>query len=71
NVHTVHAEVEGRPYLALFEDFLREIRRRKVATVLLKDVAAELLPERASVARLPVKRGSVPGRSGWVACQGE
>ena len=71
NVHTVHAEVEGRPYLSLFEDFLKEIRRRKVATVLLRDVAAELFRERESVPRLPVERGSVPGRSGWVACQGE
>jgi undecaprenyl phosphate-alpha-L-ara4FN deformylase len=68
NVHTVHAEVEGRPYLPLFEELLQEIRRRSIETVLLRDVAASV----AAKAELParaVTRGSVPGRSGWVACE--
>ena len=65
NIHTVHAEVEGRPYLSLFEELLREVRRRSMETVLLRDVAAKKinLPARA------VTRGTVPGRSGWVACE--
>src|SRR5262249_14271412 len=63
NVHTGHAEVEGRPYLSLFEEFLREVHKRSIETVLLRDVVAKKinLPARA------VTRGSVPGRSGWVA----
>jgi undecaprenyl phosphate-alpha-L-ara4FN deformylase len=72
NVHTVHAEVEGRPYLSMFEDFLKEIRRRGVETVQLRDVAKQLLANGAeSIPKLPAQRGNLPGRSGWVACQGE
>ena len=72
NVHTIHAEVEGRPYLSLFEDFLKEIHRRRVETVLLRDIAENSLARGAeSLPKLPVRQGHLPGRSGWVACQGE
>jgi undecaprenyl phosphate-alpha-L-ara4FN deformylase len=72
NVYTVHAEVEGRPYLSLFEDFVKEMRRRRVETVLLREVAAKIR-ERGieSLPTLPAIRGHLPGRSGWVACQGK
>jgi undecaprenyl phosphate-alpha-L-ara4FN deformylase len=72
NVHTIHAEVEGRPYLSMFEGFLKEIHRRRVEMVLLRDVAGGLLKRGAdSLPKLPVIRGHVPGRSGWVSCHGE
>jgi undecaprenyl phosphate-alpha-L-ara4FN deformylase len=72
NVHTIHAEVEGRPYLSMFEDFLKEIHRRRVDTVLLRDIAKKSLQRGAdSPPKLPVIRGHVSGRSGWVACQRE
>jgi peptidoglycan/xylan/chitin deacetylase (PgdA/CDA1 family) len=69
NVHTVHAEVEGRPYLNSFEEFLSEIRRRSVETIRLGEVAAKLLNQPLnSLPTREVRKGSLPGRSGWVAC---
>jgi len=71
NVHTVHAEVEGRPYLSLFEGFLEEISRRRVEIVCLREVAERVLKAGTeTIPRLAVIRGNLPGRSGWVACQG-
>ncbi|MCZ6625972.1 MAG: polysaccharide deacetylase family protein [Deltaproteobacteria bacterium] len=71
NVHTIHAEVEGRPYLSLFEEFLREIRRRQVQVVSLREVAESTLKRGLErVPHYPVTRRHLPGRSGWVACQG-
>jgi peptidoglycan/xylan/chitin deacetylase (PgdA/CDA1 family) len=43
NVHTIHAEVEGRSQLALFEALLRRLEVRGVAYVKLCDVAKALL----------------------------
>jgi len=71
NVHTIHAEVEGRPYLSMFEEFLKEIRRRGLATVLLRDVATRFVSRAGSTTKRVLSRGNLPGRSGWVACQGE
>ncbi|MFQ5902207.1 MAG: polysaccharide deacetylase family protein [Candidatus Binatia bacterium] len=71
NVHTVHAEVEGRPYLSMFEGFLEEVCRRQVEIVSLRKVAERILKKGLeTVPHLPVTRGNLPGRSGWVACQG-
>ena len=71
NVHTIHAEVEGRPCLALFEGFLEEVARQNVEMVTLREVAQQILKRGPdTVPRLPVTKGSVPGRSGWIACQG-
>jgi len=71
NVHTIHAEVEGRPYLALFERFLEQVCRKNLEVITLREVARRIL-ERGldKLPRLPVTRGNVPGRSGWIACQG-
>lgn len=72
NVHTIHAEVEGRLYLSLFEDFLREVCRRKVEVVPLRDIAAKILKGGLkTVPRLPVVQGRLAGRSGWVSVQGK
>ena len=71
NVHTIHAEVEGCVYLTLFEELLEELIRREISIVRLCDVARMILNEgSARIPRLPVVRQTVPGRSGWVACQG-
>ncbi|MBI4488755.1 MAG: 4-deoxy-4-formamido-L-arabinose-phosphoundecaprenol deformylase [Deltaproteobacteria bacterium] len=71
NVHTVHAEVEGRPYLSLFEGFLEEVCRWQVEIISLREVAEVVLKKGlGTVPHLPVTRGTLPGRSGWVACQG-
>jgi len=67
NVHTVHTEVEGGPYLEQLDRLLAWVRARMpVAT--LGEVAASL-PE---VERLPVgsvAAGTLAGRGGTVACQ--
>jgi peptidoglycan/xylan/chitin deacetylase (PgdA/CDA1 family) len=71
NIHTVHAEVEGRSSLPLFEQLLKELIRRNVKVVRLIDIAKVIHDGGLEhVSRLPVTRGKIPGRSGWVACQG-
>ncbi|MBI4526104.1 MAG: 4-deoxy-4-formamido-L-arabinose-phosphoundecaprenol deformylase [Deltaproteobacteria bacterium] len=70
NVHTIHAEVEGRHYLSLLEDFLGRLRQRGVEVVTLEVVAESIRKGGLEkVPHLPVIRGRFPGRSGWVACQ--
>ncbi|MBI2089521.1 MAG: 4-deoxy-4-formamido-L-arabinose-phosphoundecaprenol deformylase [Deltaproteobacteria bacterium] len=71
NVLTVHAEVEGRAYVTFFRDFLEGVLKRKAVLVSLGEVAQLILQRRReAVPRLAVRRGKVPGRSGWVAMQG-
>ncbi len=71
NIHTIHAEVEGRPYFSLFEKFLAEVIHRKVSVVRLRDLAEVILAgDSAKPPQNLVVRNTVPGRSGWVACQG-
>ncbi|MBI2539008.1 MAG: hypothetical protein HYW04_04320 [Deltaproteobacteria bacterium] len=71
NVHTIHAEVEGRAFLSSFEEFLIAVRRRDIEMVTLRAVADQTFKKGAEdVPRLPITRGAVPGRSGWIACQG-
>jgi peptidoglycan/xylan/chitin deacetylase (PgdA/CDA1 family) len=69
NVFTVHAEVEGGPFVARFGAWLETVRRTGRPIVRLRDVADTVLggalPESAVV------RGHVAGRSGWVAVAGE
>ena len=69
NVFTLHAEVEGGALLAAFETFLVELGRRGVAFAGLDDVAARALAAADEVPAAPVVRGSVDGRSGWIAAQ--
>jgi undecaprenyl phosphate-alpha-L-ara4FN deformylase len=70
NVHTVHAEVEGRVQLPLFEALLRRLEAQGVEYVKLGEVANALLSHgREQIPRCPVRRQSMPGRAGQVACQ--
>lgn len=70
DVHTIHAEVEGRHAFPLLEDFLRRLARARVKMVSLREVATECLRDPEAVPWRPVLRGQVEGRSGWVACEG-
>jgi len=68
NVLTVHAEVEGGPYLALFTALLDRLRPTTCFERLV-DVARAL-----DVRQLPVRsvvQDTRPGRAGTVSCQGE
>lgn len=71
NVLTVHAEVEGRVYHSLFGSILEEALERKLVIGPLLEVARSTLQGNVNgIPHLPLRRGSVPGRSGWIAQQG-
>lgn len=66
DVLTVHAEVEGGPYVDFFSRLLERLSGR-VRFRRLGDVAAEI--ERAPLPVCPVVQGTRPGRAGTVSCQ--
>ena len=66
-VHTIHAEVEGRSKLPLFAQILEDWRAAGVAFVTLEDLAAEALARRDAVPVRPLTRTTLPGRGGTVA----
>jgi undecaprenyl phosphate-alpha-L-ara4FN deformylase len=70
NVHTIHAEVEGRAQLDLFASLLRGLEAQGVEYIRLCDVAKCLL-ERGhdQLPRSSLQSRPIPGRAGEVACQ--
>jgi peptidoglycan/xylan/chitin deacetylase (PgdA/CDA1 family) len=67
NVHTIHTEVEGGPYLAQLERLLARVKNTLPIRTL-AEVAGELPP----IDQLPlaiVRPGTLAGRGGTVACQ--
>jgi len=69
NVLTIHAELEGMKYLALFRQFLEQARSRDLRIVLLRDLAAIILKDPASIPSCDLVPGTVDGRSGTLAVQ--
>jgi undecaprenyl phosphate-alpha-L-ara4FN deformylase len=70
NVHTIHAEVEGRAQLDLFESLLRRLKVQGVTYVKLCDVAKALLHQGPDlIPRSSIQLRPIPGRAGEVACQ--
>jgi hypothetical protein len=70
NVHTIHAEVEGRAHLHLFAALLEHLAAQGVAYVKLCDVAKALLQQGpGDLPRAAIQSRPVPGRAGQVACQ--
>ena len=69
NVLTIHAELEGMKYLALFRQFLEQSKVRTVRFVLLQDLAADLLRSPASIPICDMVPGHIDGRSGTLAVQ--
>jgi undecaprenyl phosphate-alpha-L-ara4FN deformylase len=69
NVHTVHAETEGMGQLDGFTALVRALKDAGAEFLRMDAVAARLNPEALPVC--PIVRGNFPGRSGWVAVQGE
>lgn len=67
NVLTVHAEVEGIAKLALFRQFLRMAKSRRISIVPLGTLLADC-PE---ISRSAIVPKEYPGREGWLACQSE
>jgi len=70
NVLTVHAEMEGMRHEPFFRSLLAALRDRGVRFILLREHAAELLKDRASLPVCDLVMGTVDGRSGTLAVQG-
>ena len=69
NVHTIHAEMEGRSQSALFEDLLERCTRQGVTFRTLDDVALETSVRGTAIPVREVAPGEIPGRWGTVAVQ--
>jgi undecaprenyl phosphate-alpha-L-ara4FN deformylase len=69
-VLTIHAEMEGGPFLGEFARLLTRCRERQVDFFRLEDWARELLREPASLPVAQVNSQRLPGRAGYVSCQG-
>jgi undecaprenyl phosphate-alpha-L-ara4FN deformylase len=69
HVYTLHAELEGNTYVREFERLLRSWRDRGVELIDVAAYAASLNP--AGLPRCEMVEGTVEGRSGVLACQGE
>jgi peptidoglycan/xylan/chitin deacetylase (PgdA/CDA1 family) len=68
HVYTLHAELEGKNFLATFERLLEGWKRQGYRLVSCGELFATLDP--ATLPRCPVRMGSIPGRSGTLALQG-
>jgi len=68
NVHTIHAELEGGPYVGVLDTLLARLRHR-ACFVRLCDEAASLAATRLPICA--VREGRVPGRAMPVALQGQ
>jgi undecaprenyl phosphate-alpha-L-ara4FN deformylase len=70
DVHTIHAEVEGRTQLDLFASLLKHLEVQGVAYVKLYDVAKALLHQGPDdLPRAAIQPRPIPGCAGEVACQ--
>ncbi len=69
-VLTLHAEMEGGPFLGEFDRLLARCRDRGVEFFRLQDWARQLLQEPAGLPISPVTSQRLPGRAGLVSCQG-
>ena len=69
HVYTLHAELEGGRLAPAFERMLEGWRAHGYELVAMRAVFERL--ERARLPRCPVVEGTVPGRSGTLAVQGE
>ncbi len=67
NVHTIHAELEGKALAPLFIDLLERLKSLDVRFVTLAEAAEEF---GRSAADAPLAMGEIPGRAGRVAVQG-
>lgn len=71
NVLTIHAELEGMKYFSWFENFLRAALSSSVSFKKLEEVAKTILTKRDCIPTCELIQGTVEGRSGTMAVQGE
>ena len=67
NVHTIHAELEGRAQAPLFTDLLERLQARGVRFLTLAEAVDEF---GRNAPDAPLAMGEIPGRAGRVAVQG-
>jgi undecaprenyl phosphate-alpha-L-ara4FN deformylase len=67
NVHTIHAEMEGKSMAAAFTDLLKRLQDRGTRFVTLAEAAEEY---GGNATDAPLSMGELPGRAGKVALQG-
>jgi undecaprenyl phosphate-alpha-L-ara4FN deformylase len=68
NVHTIHAEMEGRALAPLFSGLLQRLQDLGARFITLAEAAAEYAGNAPDQA---ISMGEIPGRAGKVAIQGE
>jgi peptidoglycan/xylan/chitin deacetylase (PgdA/CDA1 family) len=71
NVFTLHAETEGMGYAGFFADFLDTLRERGATFPRLDEMAAAFAHAPSPPPRHRLEQGTIPGRAGLVAVQGE
>lgn len=67
NVHTIHAELEGKVMKPQFIDLVKRLQQRNVRFITLADAAREFA---AAAVESPLAMGELTGRAGLVAIQG-
>ena len=67
NVHTIHAELEGRSMSPQFEDLIARLKERNVRFITLGEAASEYA---VNAAESPLSMAELEGRAGLVAVQG-
>jgi len=71
NVLTIHSELEGMAYLDWFEEFLKKCLAQKTEILPLQTLALKALSNKKGIQVLPLIQGTVDGRSGTLALQGD
>ena len=71
NIFTVHAEIEGMKHLAWFSEFLRTAQAKQINIVTMETIAQQYLARRAEIPVNELIQGTVDGRSGMLAKQGQ
>lgn len=70
NVFTTHAEIEGMKYLDWFKNFLQAAKEQHIKFVKVEDIARQSLLNKDRVPVCELIQGSLDGRSGTLAVQG-
>jgi hypothetical protein len=65
-VHTIHAEIEGRSRATLFEGILDDWLADGVSFPLLSELAREVLQHHDAIPVRPISKATLPGRTGTV-----
>lgn len=71
NTLTTHAEIEGMKYLDWFREFLLKAKAQGIKFVRAADIAEKCLADSGNVPVCDFIQGSVDGRSGTMAVQGQ